>query len=336
MSLILDGSNSVTFPDGTVQTTTAKTGMVNRIINGGMSIWQRGTSITGSVASSSASYWADRWCFYRGANASAITLSQQTSGGATNFQYYARIQRTASNTSIDSLSLNQSAEIFNSFDLAGNSVTLSFWARAGANYSATSNKLGYVVTTGTGTVDNNSLWNSWTGATNILSSDVILTTSWQRFSVTANVGSTVTQISAGFQINLTGTAGAADYVDITGVQLEKGSTATSFDYRPYGTELALCQRYFQTVSDRSNTKGSYYSITAGRLSGNLAPPMRSAPTTTLAGTSYEYVGIGSVTGTNGAVSSTTTGYYFDATSLSGGVYSAQLMYLGQISLSAEL
>ena len=46
-------------------------------------------------------------------------------------------------------------------------------------------------------------------------------------------------------VNVVGTNGATFY--ITGVQLEKGSTATSFDYRPYGTELALCQRYYEVL-----------------------------------------------------------------------------------------
>jgi hypothetical protein len=53
-------------------------------------------------------------------------------------------------------------------------------------------------------------------------------------------------MSATGATSVVGTNGATFY--ITGVQLEKGSTATSFDYRPYGTELALCQRYYQIVA----------------------------------------------------------------------------------------
>jgi hypothetical protein len=57
--------------------------------------------------------------------------------------------------------------------------------------------------------------------------------------------------SATGSTSVIGTAGATFY--ITGVQLEKGSTATSFDYRPYGTELALCQRYYETKDWSVNT-----------------------------------------------------------------------------------
>jgi len=85
-----------------------------------------------------------------------------------------------------------------------------------------------------------------------------LTTSWQKFTYTTSVGSTVNEIQVMFYWAGSGTAGAADYVDITGVQLEKGSTATTFDYRPYGTELALCQRYYIKYS------GNGYRFYGGR------------------------------------------------------------------------
>jgi hypothetical protein len=72
------------------------------------------------------------------------------------------------------------------------------------------------------------------------------------------------------QVQVIGTNGAT--WQVSGVQLEKGSTATSFDYRPYGTELALCQRYYQTstvfVSASTDT---YYGIWAFKVSMRAAP-----------------------------------------------------------------
>jgi hypothetical protein len=77
--------------------------------------------------------------------------------------------------------------------------------------------------------------------------------------------------------SVVGTNGATFY--ITGVQLEKGSTATSFDYRPYGTELALCQRYYYRITDQS----SYATFTCGSTTiaqgvVNFQTTMRIAPT----------------------------------------------------------
>ena len=77
-------------------------------------------------------------------------------------------------------------------------------------------------------------------------------------------------------------AGATFY--ITGVQLEKGSTATSFDYRPYGTELALCQRYYvSTFSETLGTSSSAYGIGSYCYS---PATMRTNPTVTFANTTY--------------------------------------------------
>ena len=67
---------------------------------------------------------------------------------------------------------------------------------------------------------------------------------------TAGAWSSTNYSSATGAVSVVGTSGATFY--ITGVQLEKGSTATSFDYRPYGTELALCQRYLPAFRSEAN------------------------------------------------------------------------------------
>jgi hypothetical protein len=80
--------------------------------------------------------------------------------------------------------------------------------------------------------------------------------------------------------NLVGTNGATFY--ITGVQLEKGSTATSFDYRPYGTELALCQRYYWNIGPTFESFQGF--VAAGSQGGDAyvryPVPMRTTPSIT--------------------------------------------------------
>ena len=278
MTVSISGTNGVTFPDSSLQAAAASPYVLkNRIINGAFDVWQRGTSITGSNAGSSASYWADRWCFYRATSPTASTLSQQTTSPPTGFKNFARIQRNVSNTSTDGIYINQSEEILNSYDLAGQTVTLSFWAKAGVNYSSASSLLNVVVTTGTGSTDNNSLWNVWTGATNPVNTTATLTTSWQRFTFTGSVGSSVTQIAAQFHFIPVGTAGAADYFDITGVQLELGSTATPFERRLYNQELANCQRYY--YRNIANAAYSILSSTAIGGSGTICDVLIQAPVT---------------------------------------------------------
>jgi hypothetical protein len=98
---------------------------------------------------------------------------------------------------------------------------------------------------------------------------------------TAGAWAGANYLSATGATSVVGTNGATFY--ITGVQLEKGSTATSFDYRPYGTELALCQRYFYlhangADADKTISLGVMYN--SGLLVGVVQFPvtMRAAPT----------------------------------------------------------
>jgi hypothetical protein len=220
----------------------------NGLINGGMDFWARGTSFT-NVANTIA-YSADRWDFLSGAVNGTFTMSRVASG-LTGFSWAMRVQRTAGSTSTAFLNLAQALETSMSLPFAGQNVTISFYAKAGANYSATSNALTSIIIGGTGTDQNNFTGGAgFTGQTNILISTATLTTSWQRFSFTTAISSSYTQLAAYFGFAPTGTAGANDFYDITGIQLEIGSVATTFT-RAGGTiqgELAACQRYYWRIT----------------------------------------------------------------------------------------
>jgi hypothetical protein len=217
----------------------------NPILNSAFQVWQRGTSVT--VPTTALTYTADRWNAYRAATNTTVT--RQTTSDTTNLpniQYCARIQRTAADTSTQAIYFSQSFETINSIPFAGKTVSYSFYARAGANYSPTSSALSLNITAGTGTDQN---WISTTGATYPINTSATLTTTWQRFTYTGTIATTATELSLVFSMTPTGTAGAADYFEITGVQLEVGSVATQF--KTYAAtiqgELAACQRYYQRV-----------------------------------------------------------------------------------------
>ena len=229
----------------------------NFVINGGMDIWQRGTSFTSQ--GSSTSFASDRWEAVRYGYAAGLTSSQQTSG-LTGFQYAIRLQRNSGNTDTTGITLSQSFETSNTLPLAGQTVTFSYWARAGANYSATSNALNWQLAYST-TTNVSYIRAGFTGG-GTYSSNVTLTTSWQRFTTTQTIPSNATQVAVAFVETPTGTAGANDYFDITGVQLEIAPQATPFSRAggSIGGELALCQRYFEmsfaqgvTPANGSNT-----------------------------------------------------------------------------------
>ena len=252
----------------------------NAVINGGMDIWQRGTSAAGSYPT----YLADRWMNYRAVAGS--TYSRQNTNDTTNLpfiQYCQRVSRDSGNTSTSPLYISQSLENDQSRMFVGQTVTLSWYARAGANFSAASSNMSYELVTGTGT--NQNVIAGFTGQANASSGTKTLTTTWQRFSTTATISASATQLAVNLFFAPVGTAGAADYMEITGVQLELGSVATTFK-RAGGTiqgELAACQRYYWR-----STGGAAYSVFGGNCSAwstvdllggfNLPVTMRTNPT----------------------------------------------------------
>jgi hypothetical protein len=215
----------------------------NIVINGGFDVWQRNTSIAGG--SNTTFFTADRWNAYRGVTGS--TFSRQVTADTSNLpniQYCVRVQRDSGNTNAGGILLNTTIETINSIPFAGQTVTMSFWARRGANYSGSGNVLEAQLRSGTGT-DQNDI-SGFTDAAGVVTTYPALTTTWVRYTATGTVASNVTELAIRFNFTPTGTAGANDYFEVTGVQLELGSVATAFT-RTGGTiqgELAACQRYY--------------------------------------------------------------------------------------------
>jgi hypothetical protein len=251
-------------------------GFKNRIINPAMVIDQRnaGASVTASSVAAFI-YTLDRWA-YAASQASKFTI-QQNAGSVTppaGFQNYLGVTSSSaySVTSSDYFLLQQPIEGFNVADLgfgaaSASTVTVSFWIRSsltgtfgGALQNSAQNRsypFSYTISAAntweqksvTIAGDTTGTWLKTNGAGMTLvfslgmgSSNSGTAGSWQASGVQSTTGAT----------SVVGTNGATFY--ITGVQLEKGSTATSFDYRPYGTELALCQRYyFKTSGTATNS-----------------------------------------------------------------------------------
>jgi hypothetical protein len=209
-----------------------------------MDIWQRGT--TSSSITTSQVYTADRWLAVSGASTGTV-VSRQTTSDTTNLptiQYCARVQRTSGQTGTSLIQFAQSMESVNSVRFAGQSVTLSFYARRGANYSSASNALNVLMLTGTGT--DQQVLTGYTGSVSAINSFATLTTTWQRFTFTATLATNINEIGVDFYYTPVGTAGVNDYFEITGIQLEQNSSATAFSRTggTYGLELAACQRYY--------------------------------------------------------------------------------------------
>ena len=208
----------------------------NKIINGDFGIWQRGTSFTNP----NGVYTTDRfYCGYDGSG-STRTISQQafTAGTAPvagyESQYFMRIATTVAGSGQTYANLYQPIEDVRTF--AGQTITLSFWAKADASRTLTPTYGQIFGSGGSGSVYG-------------LFSALSLTTSWQRFTTTVtlqNISGKTIGAGSMLQINLTFPLNTVCTIDYWGVQLEAGSVATAFQTAT-GTiqsELAACQRYY--------------------------------------------------------------------------------------------
>lgn len=234
----------------------APTSLRNIVIGGdfGTNLWQRGTSFT--AIANVTTYTADRFYAIGGAS-SSISVSKQSMTNLPGFTQKLRFGRAAANADTAAIKLNYIVEAIDVHQMQGQVVVLSFWAQAGANYSAASSKLGITMTTGTTADEGNSAYNggTWTGSAAVTLTGsagttvtgVTLTTAWQRFAVAGVIPTGALEV--GFTLSETpvGTAGASDFFEIAGVQLEVvpqgGANPTPFERRPQQLETLLQQRY---------------------------------------------------------------------------------------------
>jgi len=241
-------SSDVNDTNGTVNLFTSSTLSIaaakNCIINGGSDIWQRGTTFT---SFGSLQYAADRWSASTAGTTINLTVTQQTSVPNTRSQYSQRyMQVTTGATSLTEYCARQFIEQANVLQLHGKTAVLSFWYRS--NKAGTHGARIYAgYNTG--------------GGDNVVPFTVSVADTWEFKTIAVSAFSTVTANSAafnaagaivdlGFRVGGTGagftSVSASDYFQFTQVQLELGSTATSFS-RAGGTiqgELAACQRYY--------------------------------------------------------------------------------------------
>jgi hypothetical protein len=258
-------------------------GYKNRLINGGMAVDQRNNGASQTLPAAY-TYTVDRWFAYSGG---ANTTGQRVASGVTGVPYVYQITGTAGVTFLQYM---QRIEAINIADLAGSAVTLS--ALISNSTLTTINWYIYIA----GSTDNYTAATLYTSGGWTVNST--LTSYNAQFTLPANAANGVWVVfQAGAQTSGTWRIGNA--------QLEKGVTATSFDYRPYGTELVLCQRYYQRIT---RTSTSTPDVTGGFATGaawansyqatiSLPVTMRSAPTIDSSAAATFQFHIGGVTNT---------------------------------------
>jgi hypothetical protein len=318
MTTIINGSSpSITFSDGSAQTSATRP-FLNRIINGAMVIDQRNA---GAAVTTNGAFPVDRFvCQFNTDGAFSSSRSTTVPTGFTNSLFWTTTTADASLSSLQQAVIQQNIEGFNIADLGwgtanAKTVTLSFWVRSSLTgtfggslkNSATNRSYPFTYTI--------SVADTWEFETITIAGDTSgtwLTDNGTGITVsfglgvgtdrsgTAGAWNSNNNNSATGAVSVIGTLNATFY--ITGVQLEVGSTATSFDYRQFTNELQLCQRYFQKSYNLETKPGASlsggdlslidaawsYSTTnsIGNWTGNLPVSMRANPTLT----TYDHLG----------------------------------------------
>lgn len=281
--------------------------MKNRIINGAMVIDQRNAGASVSLSSGGA-YAVDRWNTYE--DTDATVSIQQVADAPAGFVNSLKVTVTTADSSVGATQFCLTRQFIEGYNVAdlnwgtadAKTITLSFWAKSSL--------------TGTfGGVLHNSAHNRSYPFTYTISS----ANTWEQKSITvagdtSGTWLTTNGVGMGVEFGLgvgstySGTAGswaAATYFSatgatnvvstlnatwqITGVQLEVGSSATGFEYRQYGQELALCQRYYQKTTSNWNVNTA-----ATYVTGWHQVTMRTTPTPSGGGAGYTYVGDGNI------------------------------------------
>jgi len=333
-------------------------GMRNAVMNGSFAIAQRGTSFTStSSANNDDTYNLDRWYVLSDGN-DAVDITQNTSVIPTNGKYAIALDVETINKKFG---IAQIIEADNCIGLIGETVTLSFKAKVSATTKLDNVKAAIVAWSGTAdtvTSDIISAWNvEGTNPTLIANAtyentpaNLNLTTSYATYSVTAAVDTASTKnILVFIWSDVTDTT-LGDFLYITDVQLERGPVTTPFERRPIGTELALCQRYYQITAQTGGGNSPIafcfqFNTTSSRAAAPLTVTMRTNPpildltgTPTLNDSSGTAVTLSSISISSGIVSnnSNTVGLVATTASRTAGPVGAWAGLNLKLAFDAEL
>jgi hypothetical protein len=352
-------------------------GLKNRVINGAMVIDQRNAGA--SVTPTDGSYSLDRWVAGL-SQASKFTIQQTPSATETGFatrvaagfsNYLACTVGASASVTLgasDVFAIHQKIEGFNFADMAwgtsaAKTVTLSFLA-----YSSVTGTFGGAIVNSannrsypfTYSIPTANTWTTisvtipgdttgtWIGATNGIGAKIWFSLGSGSSGLnTAGAWVGANSYSATGAVSPITTNSATFY--ITGVQLEKGSTATSFDYRDYGNELRLCQRYYYLAASGANGQigsGYYYSTSQAQIHVKFAVSMRAAPVlSSVTGTGYYKIepSTGGVDGFNSFtiyLPNTESAMIYNSTEISGTAGSPGQVYTNNasafVAFSSEL
>ena len=305
MTVIIDGTNGITYPSATVQNTAYQTRFKNRIINGSMVIDQRNAGASTNNSAATFTYCLDRWGTYA---TSATKFSIQQNAGSvtlpTGFSNYLGITSLASTTpsATDEYLLSQRIEGLNVADLG--------WGTASAKTITFSFQV-YSSLTGTfgGALQNSALnrfyvfsysipvANTWTSISVTIAGDTTgtwLTTNGIGIRVSFDLGTGSTYKGTAGSWGTTfydGVTGGTNVIStnaatwyVTGVQFEIGSSASSFEVVNYGSQLLMCQRYYAKLqndgsgADAGLGLGLQTATTTAKIFVKYPVTMRTEPT----------------------------------------------------------
>jgi hypothetical protein len=297
----------------------------NRIINGGMTIDQRNNGAAVSVTTAASQFTLDRWIgFVAGATQTFQQVAISTLSG-----FIDGLRVNGASGATDAAAI-QRIESRNCYDLAGKSVTMSYWV-----FNSSASPLTITQATAyANAVDN------FTAKTFFSTPTFSAPNGWTKITSTFTANANAVN---GLEINIKfGAIAASQHVILTGVQLEAGSVATAFELRPEQVELALCQRYYWLNTGTQNTVAIGLGTTANNAIFYVKYPqtMRAQPTI-LASVRIEDVGTAYRTATTGTVfyGSDSAAMNFGSSSLVAGrcvILNTETNQTNFLSFNAEL
>ena len=266
--------------------------------------WQRNISafatggvITNPVAAT-VTYFADRF-FAVGGASSQIQMSQIQDTSIPGFSQNLKFQRQLNNSNTAAIYLGQVVESLDSVKLQGQIVTLSFWAKAGANFSGSGLNVQLVASTGNNQSAATLQAGTWAAASNVINTNQALTTSMVRYQFTGTVPANTTQVGMLLNYVPSGTAGADDSIYFQGFQLEIALAAGPFEHRDIQVELEICQRYAWITAEPASAVivGAGMNTGASAQVFYIATPVQfiKAPTVTVGLGSFKTNQLGSAT-----------------------------------------